>query len=59
MVDAKELPKMKSDKKEQEMANLFSNVSRGDGFTAQGEDNLALESSSTISHLHDAMGFMP
>jgi len=59
MVDKRELPKMKEDKKEMEMANLFSSV----GFDSQNNvvdgGNDASAESGAMSGLHDALGFMP
>ncbi|KAF6031301.1 hypothetical protein EB796_010389 [Bugula neritina] len=60
MVDAKELPKMKSDKKQSEIENLFSNVNLEKVETQNmGEENFAMTGSSPMNRLHEAMGFMP
>jgi len=60
MVDAKELPKMKSDKKQSEIENLFSNVNLEKVETQNmGEENFVMTGSSPMNRLHEAMGFMP
>ena len=49
MVDVDELPKMKVDKKEQEMANLF----------ASGLPTSSGREKPSVNDLHDALGFLP
>jgi len=49
-VDVKDLPKMKMEKKEIEIANLFS-----DAPTDPGQ----VTTTAQFSDLHDVMGFMP
>ncbi|XP_067931424.1 uncharacterized protein [Watersipora subatra] len=59
MVDATELPKMKSDKKEQEIAHLFSDLNVDSAELHEENNNFSLRSSGPTSQLHEAMGFMP
>ena len=58
MVDKRELSKMKEDKKEMEMANLFSDVnidSQNNFVSTESPTN----PSGAMGGLHDALGFMP
>ena len=59
MVDTKELPKMKEDKKEREMADLFSNIDTSALESQQGNDNFSMKTAGPTDQLHDALGFMP
>lgn len=58
-VDAAKLPELESEKKEQEMANLFSSLDVNALEAQPDNNNFVMKPSGPTGQLHDAMGFMP